>query len=50
MSVAFRLLDVFTDRVFAGNQLCVVVDPPSGLSDEMHAAIAAETGFSETTS
>jgi len=49
MDVAFRLLDVFTDRVFAGNQLCVLVDPPSGLSDETMQAIAAEIAFSETT-
>jgi trans-2,3-dihydro-3-hydroxyanthranilate isomerase len=49
MEIAFRLLDVFTDRVFAGNQLCVVVDPPQGLADATMQALAAEIGFSETT-
>ena len=33
MQVDFRLVDVFTDVPFAGNQLCVVPDPPSGLDE-----------------
>jgi trans-2,3-dihydro-3-hydroxyanthranilate isomerase len=49
MDVVFRMLDVFTDRVFAGNQLCVVADPPSGLGEATMQALAAEIGFSETT-
>jgi trans-2,3-dihydro-3-hydroxyanthranilate isomerase len=49
MDVAFRMLDVFTDRAFAGNQLCVVSDPPPGLSADTMQALAAEIGFSETT-
>jgi trans-2,3-dihydro-3-hydroxyanthranilate isomerase len=49
MDVAFRMLDVFTDRVFAGNQLCVVPDPPPGLSAATMQALAAEIAFSETT-
>jgi trans-2,3-dihydro-3-hydroxyanthranilate isomerase len=49
MEVAFRLVDVFTDRVFAGNQLCVVADPPPELSADSMRALAAEIGFSETT-
>jgi trans-2,3-dihydro-3-hydroxyanthranilate isomerase len=46
--VAFRLLDVFTDGPFTGNQLCVCPD-----AGEVDAAtmqtLAAEIGFSETT-
>lgn len=49
MDVPFRMLDVFTDRVFAGNQLCVVASPPPGLSDATMQALATEIGFSETT-
>jgi len=49
MEVSFRLVDVFTDRVFAGNQLCVVPDPPPGLTGETMQALAAEIGFSEST-
>ena len=49
MEVRFRLLDVFCDRPFAGNQLCVVPEPPADLDDaDMH-MIAREIGFSETT-
>ncbi len=49
MEVAFRLVDVFTDRPFAGNQLCVVPDPPADLPAETMQVLAAEIGFSETT-
>ena len=33
VEVAFRLVDVFTEAPFAGNQLCVVPEPPAGLDD-----------------
>ncbi len=49
MKVAFRLLDVFTDLPFAGNQLCVIPRSPEGLSDELMLAITREINFSETT-
>jgi trans-2,3-dihydro-3-hydroxyanthranilate isomerase len=49
MRVAFRLVDVFTEHPFAGNQLCVVPEPPEGLTDEQMQALAREIGFSETT-
>jgi trans-2,3-dihydro-3-hydroxyanthranilate isomerase len=48
VEVPFRLVDVFTDRPFAGNQLCVVPDAPP-LTDEQMLALAREIGFSETT-
>ena len=41
-------LDVFTDRLFGGNQLAVVLDG-RGLSAETMQAIAKEMAFSETT-
>ncbi len=41
-------LDVFTDRVFGGNQLAVFPDA-KGLSGEMMQAIAREMNFSEST-
>ena len=31
MQVGFRLVDVFTETPFAGNQLCVVTDLPADL-------------------
>jgi len=40
--------DVFTDRLFGGNQLAVVLDG-RGLSSETMQAIAKEMNFSETT-
>jgi trans-2,3-dihydro-3-hydroxyanthranilate isomerase len=46
--IPFRLVDVFTDRPLAGNQLCVVPEP-LGLETEVMQAIAQEIGFSETT-
>ena len=42
-------LDVFTDQLFAGNQLAVYLDPPHDLSDVLMQAIAREMAFSETT-
>jgi trans-2,3-dihydro-3-hydroxyanthranilate isomerase len=47
--VGFRLLDVFTDVPFAGNQLCVVPDPPPELTDEQMMILTREIAFSETT-
>jgi trans-2,3-dihydro-3-hydroxyanthranilate isomerase len=44
----FRLVDVFTDRPLAGNQLCVI-SSPGDLSSEVMQAVALEIGFSETT-
>ena len=43
-----RFVDVFADRKFSGNQLCVVADPGDLTGDQMH-VIAREIGFSETT-
>lgn len=48
MDVRFRLVDVFTERPFAGNQLCVVPAPPKGLDAETMQMLAREIGFSET--
>jgi trans-2,3-dihydro-3-hydroxyanthranilate isomerase len=48
MEIPFRLVDVFTPRPLAGNQLCVVPDPVDLEHDAMQ-AIAQEIGFSETT-
>jgi trans-2,3-dihydro-3-hydroxyanthranilate isomerase len=49
VEVSFRLVDVFAEVPFAGNQLCVVPDPPAGLDAETMAMLAQEIGFSETT-
>ena len=49
MRVSFRLVDVFTPRPLAGNQLCVVPEPPGDLDAATMQAIAREIGFSETT-
>ena len=49
MEIAFRLVDVFTDRPLAGNQLCVVPEAPRGMEASLMQAIAREIGFSETT-
>jgi trans-2,3-dihydro-3-hydroxyanthranilate isomerase len=49
VEVAFRLVDVFTDVPFAGNQLCVVLEPPAGLDAKTMATLAREIGLSETT-
>ena len=48
MRLRFRIVDVFTDRPFAGNQLCVVPDG-SDVSASLMQAVALEIGFSETT-
>jgi trans-2,3-dihydro-3-hydroxyanthranilate isomerase len=42
-------LDVFTDRLFGGNQLAVYLDPPHDLPAETMQAIAKEMAFAETT-
>jgi trans-2,3-dihydro-3-hydroxyanthranilate isomerase len=44
----FRQVDVFTDRVLAGNPLAVFLEP-DGLSDAEMQAIAREMNLSETT-
>ena len=44
----FIQVDVFTDRIFGGNPLAVVLDA-EGLSDEEMQAIAREMNLSETT-
>src|SRR5256885_17264063 len=49
MDVPFRLVDVFTERPFAGNQLCVVPETPPGMTGEQMHTVAQEIGFSETT-
>ena len=49
MRVAFRLVDVFAEAPFAGNQLCVVPEPPDGLDAATMGTLADEIGFSETT-
>jgi len=43
------LVDVFTSEPFAGNQLCVVPEPPDELDGETMQLLAQEIGFSETT-
>jgi trans-2,3-dihydro-3-hydroxyanthranilate isomerase len=43
-----RIVDVFTERPLAGNQLAVVLDG-RGLADDMMQRIAREMNFSETT-
>jgi trans-2,3-dihydro-3-hydroxyanthranilate isomerase len=49
VEVAFRLVDVFTEVPFAGNQVCVVPEPPADLTAEAMSMLAREIGFSETT-
>ncbi len=49
MELPFRLVDVFTEIPFAGNQLCVVPHVPPGLGADTMQALAREIGFSETT-
>src|SRR5918911_1590883 len=46
--VHYHLVDVFTDRLFGGNQLAVVRDG-RGLSSELMQSIAKEFNLSETT-
>src|SRR5690554_7241025 len=47
MARRYAVLDVFTNRVLAGNPLAVVLDG-EGLSDERMQAIAREFNLSET--
>ena len=49
MEIGFRLVDVFTEVPFAGNQLCVVPEPPEDLDAAVMQTLAREIGFSETT-
>jgi trans-2,3-dihydro-3-hydroxyanthranilate isomerase len=49
MRVEFRLVDVFTEVPFAGNQLCVVPETPDGVDAEAMQSLAREIAFSETT-
>jgi trans-2,3-dihydro-3-hydroxyanthranilate isomerase len=49
MRLPFRLVDVFTERPLAGNQLCVVPETPAQMDAGLMQAVAAEIGFSETT-
>lgn len=48
MTLAYDVVDVFTDRAFAGNPLAVVYDADELSTDQMH-AIAREFNLSETT-
>ena len=48
MRYAFRLVDVFSERPLAGNQLAVVLDA-EGLGAQRMQAVAREFNFSETT-
>jgi trans-2,3-dihydro-3-hydroxyanthranilate isomerase len=47
-SYPFVQVDVFTDRIFGGNQLAVFLDP-DGLSDAEMQSIAVEMNLAETT-
>lgn len=47
MEIPFRIVDVFTERPLAGNQLCVVPEALA-LDDATMQALAIEMGFSET--
>ena len=44
--IAYRIVDVFSDRPLAGNALCVVLDP---VAPAQRAALAREVNLSETT-
>jgi trans-2,3-dihydro-3-hydroxyanthranilate isomerase len=46
VQLAYRVVDVFSERPLAGNALCVVLDP---CPDELMAPIAREVNLSETT-
>jgi trans-2,3-dihydro-3-hydroxyanthranilate isomerase len=48
MRVPFRLVDVFAESPFGGNQLCVVPEVP-GVDGDLMLALTRELGFSETT-
>jgi trans-2,3-dihydro-3-hydroxyanthranilate isomerase len=45
--LTYHVVDVFTDRAYAGNPLAVVLDA-EGLADEQYAALAREFNLSET--
>jgi len=49
MRIPFRLVDVFAEAPFGGNQLCVVPETPPDLETATMQALALEIGFSETT-
>jgi trans-2,3-dihydro-3-hydroxyanthranilate isomerase len=49
MRLAFRIVDVFTEVPYAGNQLCVFPDAPAELDTPTMQSLALEIGFSETT-
>ncbi len=49
MRIGFRLVDVFAERPFEGNQLCVVPETPRGLDPATMLALAREINLSETT-
>jgi len=49
MRIPFRLVDVFAEAPFGGNQLCVVPETPPELDAATMQALALEIGFSETT-
>ena len=49
MRIPFRLVDVFTDRPLAGNQLCVVPEPVDALDERMQAHRARDRASRETT-
>ena len=49
MRVPFRLVDVFAETAFSGNQLCVVSEPPEGLDTDAMLKLTREINFSETT-
>ena len=46
VEIAYRVVDVFSDRPLAGNALCVVVDP---CPDALQQPVAREVNLSETT-
>jgi len=46
MELAYRIVDVFSDRPLAGNALCVVLDP---CAEAVMAPLAREVNLSETT-
>jgi trans-2,3-dihydro-3-hydroxyanthranilate isomerase len=48
MGYPIHIVDVFTDRALAGNQLAVVLDA-AGIPDDVMQRIAREMNFSETT-
>lgn len=49
MKVGFHLLDVFAERPFSGNQLCVVSETPPDLDAATMQVLTREIHFSETT-